>query len=1120
MTAIKSRFLQSNFVDTSVLRGWAPIFPSLSFALLVALVLLALPGQARAVQCLTLGNDCEPRSKHKLSQATYMDTSFNNFTEYEIPSGGLDGLACRAAAGYGAWHNVYVAPGATAPGALLSCRMELPAASTGLFGVAAVYENIASTWYMVTPACTDALNGNLARMGDDMQCYCPRGWDWSDSKHACVIAIDRFWPPDVSPFCVGNPIHPLKGSKSQTEDLGVSVGKDTLKIIYDSSRKVPAAPGAPLVNGAVASRVEAAKSFGELWHSNIHKSLVIQRKPGTGWTSGEAFYLQASRGADGAWLTFKHPDNATYVAQSPKALERMEPGPDANKIRLIDAQGNVETYDAHDMGSSSRADLISIDYVGGGRVSYSYSDANTPASVAPVAGLLIGAQDDQGRTVQLRYDAFSRITQLTSAEGRVTSFEYDSNNNLVKINLPDGKFKQYLYERTDLPWALTGVVDENESRLSTFTYDADGRAIGTQYVGGVDSFSVTYTVPGYASVVETWDPDAGNILWRDHYEIRPQGIVITLSNGATTTLDATTVAGATALAGQTQAAGSGCAASNKAFTYDSVGNVLSQDDFQGNRSCFAYDAKNRMTLQVDGLANTMDCAHATDYAATLPSGVRKTATIWHPDWRLQTQVKRTGGDTTKVYHGQPDPFNGNTIANCSSAANLPNGKPLPLICKTVEVATTDVLTNPATGDLDADSVSLLMHGDGLNASTSFVDSSPSPKTFTVVGAAKLSTAQSKFGGSSLYFDGQGARIVSPKSSGYDFDGDFTIEFWAWKSGPGDTSWDYLLQCAWVVSPSNGWTLGLRTTFSFNHRGADGVGDYIDAPVSIYDSTWHHYAVSRAAGVLRLFVDGVQVAQRTTSANFHTYDSDLIIGASDNGNYGFAGYVDDLRITKGVGRYTADFTPSAQPFAGHYVSHPDPATPVRTTTYTYNALGKVLTVTDPNNRVTTYSYYSDTAFTGADPDAIGHTVGDLQSITNPAGHITSFTQYDKAGRVRQSVDAKGITTDTTYTPRGWVSSTAITPPGGVARSTGYSYDATGQLKVVTQPDGSTVTYSYDAAHRLIGIKDAHGNEVAYTLDNAGNRTAEQIKDPAGVLQRSISRSFDALNRLQQVSGAAR
>jgi YD repeat-containing protein len=49
------------------------------------------------------------------------------------------------------------------------------------------------------------------------------------------------------------------------------------------------------------------------------------------------------------------------------------------------------------------------------------------------------------------------------------------------------------------------------------------------------------------------------------------------------------------------------------------------------------------------------------------------------------------------------------------------------------------------------------------------------------------------------------------------------------------------------------------------------------------------------------------------------------------------------------------------------------------------------------------------------NAVGHTAGDLQSITNAAGHVTQFTLYDRAGRVRQMVDPKGVVTDTVYTP---------------------------------------------------------------------------------------------------------
>jgi len=72
---------------------------------------------------------------------------------------------------------------------------------------------------------------------------------------------------------------------------------------------------------------------------------------------------------------------------------------------------------------------------------------------------------------------------------------------------------------------------------------------------------------------------------------------------------------------------------------------------------------------------------------------------------------------------------------------------------------------------------------------------------------------------------------------------------------------------------------------------------------------------------------------------------------------------------------------------------------------------------------------------------------------------------------------------------------------------------------TLPDGTTLGYSYDAAHRLTGVTDARGNSVTYTLDNAGNKTGEQVKDPSGTLQRNVTRVYDALNRVQQVTGAS-
>jgi len=118
-----------------------------------------------------------------------------------------------------------------------------------------------------------------------------------------------------------------------------------------------------------------------------------------------------------------------------------------------------------------------------------------------------------------------------------------------------------------------------------------------------------------------------------------------------------------------------------------------------------------------------------------------------------------------------------------------------------------------------------------------------------------------------------------------------------------------------------------------------------------------------------------------------------------------------------------------------------------------------------------------------------------------------------------VDPKGVVTDMVYTPRGWTSSVTVTPPGGTARTTTYTYDNAGQMIGATLPDGTTLGYSYDAAHRLTGVTDAKGNSVTYTLDNAGNKTGEQVKDPSGNLQRNITRVYDALNRVQQVTGAS-
>jgi len=242
----------------------------------------------------------------------------------------------------------------------------------------------------------------------------------------------------------------------------------------------------------------------------------------------------------------------------------------------------------------------------------------------------------------------------------------------------------------------------------------------------------------------------------------------------------------------------------------------------------------------------------------------------------------------------------------------------------------------AAVDANFDSVSLLLHGDGTNGSTTIVDNSPSPKTVTAVGDAQISTAQSKFGGASIAFDGDGDNLTTPNNEGFSFGAnDFTIEAWFYIAGNSNiSSLTGTRFCDVIGTESNttpldnykGWRLSVQgdstttgTGIVFIRRVGGGGSPTVLAYTGIVPQTeWHHVAVTRSAGSsLRIFLNGNVIASDLSfSGDVDSSGVPMKVGSRGSivGLEGYLnGYIDDLRITKGVARYTSNFTPPTAPF---------------------------------------------------------------------------------------------------------------------------------------------------------------------------------------------------------------
>ena len=232
-----------------------------------------------------------------------------------------------------------------------------------------------------------------------------------------------------------------------------------------------------------------------------------------------------------------------------------------------------------------------------------------------------------------------------------------------------------------------------------------------------------------------------------------------------------------------------------------------------------------------------------------------------------------------------------------------------------------LFNNPLQFNTDQyfNNVTMLLNGDSL------IDLSNLKNPLTVSGTVNISTSIKKTGTGSMYFGGGASILTAPDNDAlHQFrSGDFTVESWVYPIAY-TTNYGNGIYFGYQICGDNAhwsttnWLICITNATS---NGGNYLGFYAENPgsvnvistASIPLNGWTHVAVCRASGTLRLFVNGLVSASIADSSTYKNIGYPFSVGNDSNLYSPLTGYIDDLRVTKGVARYTANFTPPTQSF---------------------------------------------------------------------------------------------------------------------------------------------------------------------------------------------------------------
>ncbi|MDP2111946.1 MAG: DUF6531 domain-containing protein [Thiobacillus sp.] len=874
-------------------------------------------------------------------------------------------------------------------------------------------------------------------------------------------------PKSLGQCPTGNPVYPSTGNKSQVE--------------HDYS-----ADGLNFSRWYNSSVLEVYRATGSKWRHSYYRSLAVIG--GNEWKAllfRESGRIIEFRLQVGAWL----PD-----ADISDHLTELK---DANGTRTgwrysVAADDSIETY-------SAAGKLLSIADSTGRTRTLTY-DLPLASGGDDDPETLDTVTDDTGRQLRFTYDANKRIATVTDPAGGIITYGYDAQSNLVSVTYPDGRSKTYHYNEpentagADLPHALTGITDENGDRYATYQYAADGKAISTGHAGGADLHTLAYNPDGSTTVTD------------------PLGTVRTHTF--------TTILGVVKSTGQSQPGGSGCGPASSATTYDANGNVASRADFNGNKTCYAYDlARNLETARVEGLASGSACpTNPATYIPAPNTAERKILTEWHPGFRLPVTITEAGRETSIVYDAR-----GNVTSRSirDTALNTPR------------TWTTAYSYHPTVPGILAQKIENGPRIDASDLTTTdyyLPDENCSGGHYGCRGQVRqITNALGHVTQITRYTaHGQPEEIVDPNGLVTALAYDARQRLIQRSVGGEFTQYDYdgVGQLKQVVLPSG-------AIVRYDYDAAHGLTDIWDE-----DNNRIHYTLDPMGNRVQEDVHdaaGNPIATKNRSfdpLNRLWQDIGAVNAATGNRPVTTYGYDanGNLKTVQPPGQPATNYQydalnrlfQSTDALGGVSQTRYDPLDQLLevrdprnvTTVYQVNAFGEQTQVASPDSG-TTHKTYDEAGNLKTSTDARGKKstysydgLNRLTGISFSTGNPISFS-YDAGtngvGRLTGMTDESG-TSQWQYDLHGRVTLKA-TSVGGVPRSVGYHYDAQGRLSHLTYPSGKALTLTWRA------------NKLdALTLDGQAILSNVQYHPFSGPRQWSfgngqlVSRSYDADNRL--------